>query len=449
MGRWTVFAVCSALALARGEARADPPVVAATRYTLPNGLDVLLAPDPTRAQVIVRMQYDAGLADDPDGYAHTAHLVEHLLFRGTRHTNGSVFERLRAFGIDHVNGFTGAERTSYVTATTSTQLARVLWLEGDRLAFGLDAMTHENVGRERAIVWRENTERHELSPFRAAYALLMEALYPPWHRLHAYGAHVTRPGTLRRDAARWFFQQWYTPGNAHLTVVGGFSPEAARADIAQSFGDIPARAVPPRRETPPLTASAAAPDIELEAPVDHARIVLAWRSPTHRAEGDAELDVFRHYVASTVEEAMGAARAPVTAVSADQASSASGSHFELTVELGPRAGTGHVRAALVRAVTSALRSCERDGWFEAARETELARYRTPPASLASLAEDLARDREPEDPGGYARDLARFTAVDHATTCATARRLLDPARAVMLRVDPADDAPRPFRRRSAE
>lgn len=207
MGRWGVFAVCSALALARGEARADPPVVTATRYTLPNGLDVLLAPDPTRAQVIVRMQYDAGFADDPDGYAETAHLVEHLLFRGTRHTNGSVFQRLRAFGVDHVNGFTAAERTTYVTAAASAQLARLLWLEGDRLAFGLDAMTDENVARERTIVWREHTERIDLAPFRAAYALLLGALYPPGHRLHTYGARVWRPHALGRDAARWFFQQ--------------------------------------------------------------------------------------------------------------------------------------------------------------------------------------------------------------------------------------------------
>lgn len=232
-------------------------------------------------------------------------------------------------------------------------------------------------------------------------------------------------------------------------MVGGFSPEAARAAIAQSFGDIPPRAAPPRREAPPVTTSAAAPDIELEAPVDHARIVLAWRSPPHRADGDAALDVFRHYLASAVEEALRAARAPVASVTVDQASAANGSHFELTVDLAPRAGTGHLRAALVRAMTHALQRCDGDGWFEAARETELARYRTPPTSLASLAEDLSRDREPEDPGGYARDLARFTAVDHATTCATARRLLAPGRGVMLRVDPDIDAPRPFRRRSAE
>lgn len=119
--RSTIFAgVLFAVATVCAEAHADPPAVPAIRYALPNGLDVLLAPDPTRAQVVVRMDYDAGLARDPDGYPETAHLVEHLLFRGTRHTDGSTTRRLRDFGIARADGFTQAERTLYVTEATSS-----------------------------------------------------------------------------------------------------------------------------------------------------------------------------------------------------------------------------------------------------------------------------------------------------------------------------------------
>jgi zinc protease len=429
-----------------GEAHADPPV-SATRYALPNGLDVLLAPDPTRGQVVVRMDYDAGLAHDPEGYPETAHLVEHLLFRGTRHTHGSTTHRLRAFGIARANGFTQAERTAYVTSATSSQLSRVLWLEGDRLAFGLDAMTEGNVERERAIVWREHVERVGLSPFTAANALLLQALFPPGQPLRTEALGVTDPDALRLDAARWFFQQWYAPGNAHLTVVGGFDPEAARAAIAQSFGDIPARAVPRPRDVDAAEPREGAPDIEVEARVDHARLAIGWRTPAHRAPGDAELDVFRRFFATAVEEALLAARQVVTGVVARQFSAASGSRFVLTVDLGIGGVTDHVRGYVLRAVTNALRRCETDGWFEAARETELAGYRTPPTSLTELAEDLARDRDPDDPGGYVRDLARFTALDRAGTCTAVRRLLAPGRGVMLHVNQADDAPLPYRPRS--
>ena len=323
----------------------------------------------------------------------------------------------------------------------------MLWIEGDRLAFGLDAMTDENVARERAIVWREHQERVGLNPFNAADALLVQALFPMGHPLRAQAAMVAEPGSLRLDAARWFFQQWYAPGNAHLTVVGGFDPDVARAAIVQSFGDIPARAAPRRPDIDSVPSAEGAPDIQVEARAGHARLAIGWRTPAHRAPGDAELDVFRHVFAPSVERALLAAHQVVTAVSARQSSVASGSRFVLTVDLGLGATTDQVRPHVLRAVTNVLRRCEADGWFEAAREAELTRYRSPPTSLRVLAEDLARDRDPEDPGGYVRDVDRFTAVDRAGTCAAARRLLDPGRGVMLQVDLADDAPMPYRRRS--
>lgn len=440
----TLLLTLLAVVATRALAHADPPVLSATRYTLPNGHDVLLAPDPSRAQIVVRMDYGAGLADDPVGYPESSHLVEHLLFRGTRHTRGSTTERLRAFGVSRANGFTEAERTSYVTSASSSQLLRILWLEGDRLAFGLDAITDDNVSLEREIVWREHVERFELSPYRAATALLHQAIYPPGHRRRAMASQVTVPDTLRLDAARWFFQQWYAPGNARLTVVGGFDAAVARAAIAQSFGDIPARAVPERPAPAPLEPLGWTPGIDLEARVDHGLIVLGWRTPAHRAPGDAELDVFRHFLESRVEDALRRPLRAVTAVYAMQYSAASGSHFTLTIELGRNVATNVVRGALTRALTQALQRCDESGWFEAARETELARYRHPPTDLVDRAADLARDRESEDPGGYVRDLARFTAVDQVGTCAAARRLLDPARSVALRLESSTDLNVPFR-----
>ena len=279
-----------AMLLTSSSAQADLPVV---RYSLDNGLRVVLVPLPTRAQVAVRIDYAAGGVDDPDGYPETSHLVEHLLFRGTRHTAGPVWRQFASFGVDTYNASTGAYATSFFAQGDGSQVERLLWIESERMAFGLDAITPSNVELERDLVWSEHGLRDGGAAELArddGYAALLAALFPPGHPWRRMPPRVESRGRLTVDAARWYFQRWYAPGNARLTVAGGFDASVVREAVVRWFADIPDHALPSRGATvvapPPPSVT------EIASSSGPGAVLAGWIIPPVGDAGHAELDAF-------------------------------------------------------------------------------------------------------------------------------------------------------------
>ncbi len=215
------------------------------RLRLPNGLRVLLAPDPSTPVVAVSVHVDVGFRSEPEGRTGFAHLFEHLMFQGSesleklahfRHVQGSggVF-----------NGSTHQDYTDYFEVLPSAALERALFLEADRLR--APRLTEENL-RNQVDVVKEEIRLNVLSrPYGGfPWILLPPVLYDTFANAHnGYGDFSELEQASLDDAAA-FFDAYYAPGNAVLTVAGDIDIDATAKLVEKHFGDIVPRETPAR-----------------------------------------------------------------------------------------------------------------------------------------------------------------------------------------------------------
>lgn len=215
------------------------------RRTLANGLRVVLNPDPTSPTVAVAVTYDVGSRNETKGRSGFAHLFEHMLFQGSKHVpKGAHFTLVSERG-GTLNGTTSADRTNYFEVVPASELELLLWLESDRMRW-LD-VSEENFENQRAVVKEEYRMRVENAPYVRGLLRLQELVfadYPPY-------AHPTIGKMEDLDAAqlgwvREFYERYYGPNNAVLSISGNFDIDEAMALVEKYFG--PAE----RREPPPF-----------------------------------------------------------------------------------------------------------------------------------------------------------------------------------------------------
>src|SRR6056297_431034 len=208
-------------------------------HELANGLRVALAPRPGARTVTVRVAYEVGSRDDPDGLGGLAHLVEHLMFKGSeRVADGEHFRRVRDVG-GRVNAFTDWDLTEYVDTLPPSALPRVLESEADRMrGLRLDAASLET---QRAAIQEEEALRILNVPYAEAAASFLGQIWRQTPYDHSpMGTDAERQAATLADVEA-FHAEHHAPDNAVLVLTGGFDPVAARASIAETFGSMPGR----------------------------------------------------------------------------------------------------------------------------------------------------------------------------------------------------------------
>lgn len=218
----------------------DKLVIPYQKYSLDNGLTVILMEDHSDPLVHVDMTYHVGSAREEIGKSGFAHFFEHMMFNGSKHVaNGAHFRIVNEAG-GKLNGTTNTDRTNYFETVPSNQLERMLWLEADRLGFLLDAVTQERFEIQRATVKNERSQRMDNQPFGLVAEKLDEATYPEGHPYSwqpiGYVADLDRVDVNDLKA---FFLRWYGPNNAALTIGGDFDREQALRWVVKYFGAIP------------------------------------------------------------------------------------------------------------------------------------------------------------------------------------------------------------------
>jgi predicted Zn-dependent peptidase len=192
-----------------------------TEFTLDNGLHVILHVDRSVPVVAVNVWYRVGSGHEKPGRTGLAHLFEHLMFEGSKHVPEGAFDTLlEAAGGDN-NGATDHDSTTYIIDAPSNALELALFLESDRMASLLDAMTPETVDGQRDVVKNERRESYESEPYGKAYLALPALLYP---KGHPYSWTVI--GSMaRRSAASSTSRPWRAPARASRR----FSPSSMRS----------------------------------------------------------------------------------------------------------------------------------------------------------------------------------------------------------------------------
>ena len=264
------------------------PVVAFTDERLPNGLRLIISEDHLVPVVAVNVWYDVGSKHEQPGRTGFAHLFEHVMFQGSRHVAKAEHIALVQAAGGTMNGTTWLDRTNYFETMPSHQLELALWLEADRLATLLDALSQENLDNQRAVVKNEKRLSYDNQPYGSWQEKMLAHLFPPEHPYH----HPTIGSMEDLDAASLedvmaFFRAHYAPNNAVLSIVGDVDPGRARAWVEQYFGPIPANpAIPPFAAEPLALTLGGERRETVEDRVPLPRIFAAYRAP---ALGDERL----------------------------------------------------------------------------------------------------------------------------------------------------------------
>jgi zinc protease len=259
-----------------------------TEYRLANGLQVLLFPDASKPTVTVNMTYMVGSRHEGPGESGMAHLLEHMLFKGTQRNN-EIMALLQARGADF-NGTTSYDRTNYFETLQATDdnLRWALDLEADRMVNS--RVSREDLDKEMTVV-RNEFERGENSPSTVLYQRVMSTAYL-WH---AYGrsaigarSDIENVPISRLQA---FYRNYYQPDNATLVVAGKFDTEKTLGWIQEFFGKIPK----PARQLIPTYTTEPAQDgervVELRRVGDTKAVMMAWHIPAVTHPDSAAFDV--------------------------------------------------------------------------------------------------------------------------------------------------------------
>ena len=163
-------------------ATGDIPRLAFEKYTLPNGLDVILSEDKRLPLVAVSLWYHVGPANEEPGRTGFAHLFEHMMFQGSKHVPSDThFKFLEAAGASDINGTTDYDRTNYFETLPSNQLELALWIESDRMGYLLDQLDAASLANQQDVVRNERRQSVENRPYGLADEAVVQTLYPAGH----------------------------------------------------------------------------------------------------------------------------------------------------------------------------------------------------------------------------------------------------------------------------
>jgi len=262
------------------------------KYTLPNGLVVILREDHRLPLVAVDLWYHVGPVNEKAGRTGFAHLFEHMMFEGSEHVGEKAhFKYLEGAGATDINGTTSYDRTNYFETVPSNQLDLALWLESDRMGFLLETLDRAKLTNQRDVV-RNELRQDEGQPYDVAEEAVGHLLFPKSHPYYGnvIGSHADVEAARLLDV-RDFFHQFYTPNNASIAIVGDFDAATIKAKIAKFFGPIPAGPAVEKVSvvTPPITSERRQTVTDT---VQLPRLSVAWLTPEAFHAGDAEADMF-------------------------------------------------------------------------------------------------------------------------------------------------------------
>ncbi|GDX82318.1 hypothetical protein LBMAG42_41290 [Deltaproteobacteria bacterium] len=272
---------------------ADPaPSIPYEKYTLQNGLEVILSPDHRLPLVATDIWYHVGAGYELPGRSGFAHLFEHIMFQGSRNVpEDQFFPMLEGAGATFVNGTTDFDRTNYLETVPANQLELALWLESDRMGFLTDTLTQERLDNQREVVRKERQQSTENVPYGVAEEQFYKLLYPAPHPYNGVviGSHEDLQAASLDDV-KTFFKTWYLPNNATLVVCGDFDESTIKATVEKYFGNLPSGPEPvvTTQLAPPITAEKRASftdDVELP------KLYLGWVTAPVFQPGDADLQL--------------------------------------------------------------------------------------------------------------------------------------------------------------
>lgn len=268
------------------------------KYTLPNGLQVILHQDRSVPYVTVNVWYHVGSGDERPGRTGFAHLFEHILFMGSENVPEGAFDQLLEAAGGNNNGTTDGDRTYYYESMPSNALPLALWLEADRMGWLLPTMTQAKLDVQRGVVQNERRQRVDNVPYGRAFERIVATLYPAGHPYSwtTIGSMADLQAATLEDVNS-FFRTYYAPNNASLSIAGDFEVDSAKTWVERYFAEIPRGPALPPRPTPADVKMERDTFVVLEDRVQLPRVYYNWHSTRAFADDDAALQLLAYVLA--------------------------------------------------------------------------------------------------------------------------------------------------------
>jgi zinc protease len=269
-----------------------PTTSLASQFKLPNGLTVIVKPD-RRAPTVVHMLWvRVGAMDEVDGTSGVAHVLEHMLFKGTDVLKpGDFSQKVAALG-GRENAFTARDYTGYYQQIPSNKLEEVMKLEANR--FANNRWPDEEFKKELEVVKEERRSRTEDNPRSLMWEAMNAVMFTASPYRRPIIGWMSDLDAMTPDDARQFYRQWYAPNNAAVVIAGDVDVASAKALVEKHYGSLATRAVPERK--PRLEpAQNGIRRMEFKAPAEQAYVSLAFKVPQISSPTGTDTDTLDAY----------------------------------------------------------------------------------------------------------------------------------------------------------
>lgn len=251
----------------------------AQQFTLKNGMRLIVKPD-RRAPTAVHMLWvRVGAIDEVDGHSGLAHVLEHMMFKGSKRLGPGEFSRRVAALGGQENAFTSMDYTGYYQQVPTQHLEQVMRLEAER--FGHNRWSDTEFSKEIEVIKEERRMRTEDNPrTQLGEQLYAASFVASPQRRPIIGWMGDLDSTTAQDA-RDFYRQWYAPSNAAVVVAGDVQVDRVRSWAEKYYGSLPVRALPERKpRTEPVQHGMRR--VQLKAPAEQGYVALAFHVPRIR-----------------------------------------------------------------------------------------------------------------------------------------------------------------------
>ena len=259
-------------------ANEDLPEIKYEKFTLPNGLRVIVHEDRKIPVVAVNIWYHVGSKDERPGKTGFAHLFEHLMFNGTENYNNEYFSPFQQVGATDMNGTTNNDRTNYFENVPTPALDLALWMESDRMGHLLGVVNEEKLDEQRGVVQNEKRQG-ENQPYGRVFLQASKSTFPVGHPYSwtTIGSLEDLNAATLEDVQNWF-KTYYGPNNAVLSLAGDLNTDEAKEIVTKYFGDIPPGPSPIKKKKWIAKRSGEKREIMYDR-VPNTRIYKVWNTP--------------------------------------------------------------------------------------------------------------------------------------------------------------------------
>ncbi|HEX2868532.1 MAG TPA: pitrilysin family protein [Ignavibacteriales bacterium] len=269
------------------------------KYSLDNGLEVILYPDKSLPILAANIWYRVGSANETKGKTGFAHLFEHMMFQGSKHVPKQMhFKYIQEAG-GNLNGTTSTDRTNYYQSLPSNYLEMVLWLESDRMGFLIPALGQDKLDNQIDVVKNERRQRYDNTPYGLAWEIIFSHLYPWGHPYHwPTIGYMEDISNITLSDVKNFFHTYYVPNNASLVIGGDINIPKTKELVERYFGPIP-RGNDVKEVLAPEVSLEKNINLIHEDNVQLPRIYFAWHSARAYTHEDAALDILSYILSSS------------------------------------------------------------------------------------------------------------------------------------------------------